>query len=73
MGGIVIADDHVASLIRTWESGGARADWYEAECLAPRCDWRTSGLEPVVEDAAYDHVSDEHPPADSGQIVAGRD
>lgn len=32
--------------------------WYEATCL--RCDWRTTGVESVAEDAAREHVATCH-------------
>lgn len=34
--------------------------WYEAVCLAPGCEWTTSGTENVAEDAAYEHVGENH-------------
>lgn len=33
--------------------------WFEAEC--DFCGWSTDGWESVVEDAAYEHVTERHP------------
>jgi hypothetical protein len=38
-----------------------RAAWYEATCIEGDCDWHTTGSEPNVEDAAHEHVAEEHP------------
>jgi hypothetical protein len=44
--------------------------WYEAHC---DCGWLTSGDEPVVEDAARQHVLEKHPPLISRLCQAHRD
>lgn len=37
----------------------ARDGWHEATC--GRDDWSTTGLESVVEEAAYEHAHEAHP------------
>lgn len=33
--------------------------WFQGDC--DLCDWHTTGNEPVVEDAVWEHVTDNHP------------
>lgn len=35
--------------------------WMQAECKVDSCDWYTTGSEPVVEDAGWEHIAENHP------------
>lgn len=47
----------VDRLVTVGPAGSVREGWHEAHCV---CDWSTSGNESVVDDAAYEHVAEEH-------------
>jgi hypothetical protein len=46
------------TVIRIDREDSVRDGWYRATC--DLCDWYTTGSEPVVEEAANEHIGDQH-------------
>lgn len=47
-------------LTTTYEIQSARSPgWFQVDC--DLCDWHTTGREDVTDDAAWEHVTDNHP------------
>jgi hypothetical protein len=54
--------------IDVFEEPGGREGWYRARCDHVDCEWTTTGAEPVVEEAAYVHLTATH-----GDLLASAD